>query len=73
MNMKRKRIHLYTVVEVWRGIADGARSFTELEQARGYLRSARRRRNPLEDDVQLFEDTVGLASGERRRRGQSLA
>lgn len=62
MTRKQDRIHVYTVVEVWRGLADGARSFVDADKARRYLRSAKRRHNLLEDDVRLFEGTIRLAA-----------
>jgi hypothetical protein len=52
---------VYTVVEVWRGLADGAKSFINLEEARRYETKAKRRANPQEDDVRLFEVTISLA------------
>jgi len=71
MITKKQRIRVYTVVEVWRGLADKAKTFVDLEKARRYLRTARRRHNPLEDDVKLFEGTISLSSVERRLRRRS--
>ena len=62
---------MYTVVEVWRGIADRARSFVDEDKARRYFRSARRRHNLLEDDVRLFEGTVSRVLVGRRMRSRS--
>jgi len=71
MTRKHERIHVYTVVEVWRGIAAGARSFVDADRARRYLRSARRRRNPLEDDVRLIEGTITVTAAESRLQSVS--
>jgi hypothetical protein len=69
MTREQKRIRVYTVVEVWRGLADRARSFVDADRARRYLRSARHRHNLLEDDVKLFDGTITLtAVGKRLRR-----
>jgi len=54
-------MEIYTVVEVWRGIAQGARSFTRLKDARKHMRSLRRRFNPLEDDVKMFRNALRLS------------
>lgn len=65
--MKRpNRVRLYAVVEVWRGMADDATVFTSLRQAQIFARAAKRRRSPLEDDVQLFECVLPRASAVRR-------
>lgn len=61
----RRRPHkqkLYTVVEVWRGIAVGAKNFTRLRDAQNHRQRLRKRRNLLEDDVQLFEGSVRISS-----------
>jgi hypothetical protein len=71
MTRKHERIRVYTVVEVWRGIADGARSFLDADKARRYLGSARGRRNLLEDDVRLFEGTITLTAAGKRLRSRS--
>jgi len=68
---KKGPIHVYTVVEVWRGMADGARSFVDGDKARRYLRAARLRRNLLEDDARLFEGTIDLVPAGNRRRTRS--
>ncbi len=67
---ERKRLRVYTVVEVWRGIADRARSFTDSGEAFRYMRHARRRRRFPEDEVELFEDTINLAEAGKRRRAR---
>lgn len=60
MKTQVRRIKLYTVVEVWRGIAVGARNFRTLKGAENHTRRLRRGRNLQEDDVQLFENTIRL-------------
>ncbi len=61
--MKRKfRLKLYTVVEVWRGIAASAKNFTRLRDAENHMRRLRQGRNLMEDDVQLFENSVRIPS-----------
>lgn len=60
---------IYTVVEVWRGIAVGAKNFGDLRDAHNYVRRLERRCNLLEDDVRLFEGRVRLP---QRRRKRSL-
>lgn len=57
---------VYTVVDVWRGVAVGAYNFRSLRAARVALRRIRRGRNLQEDDVQLFEGTI--YSGKRKTR-----
>jgi hypothetical protein len=56
---------VYTVVRVWRGIAAGARNFLDLREAQRHARRLRLR-NPQDDDVQLFEDTLPVPSRGRR-------
>ncbi len=58
MTEGRNRLRIYTVVEVWRGIAAGAKSFRLLRDAEKYVQLLRRRHNLAEDDVQLFESWV---------------
>ena len=60
MKRQTRRLKLYTVVEVWRGMACGARNFKRLKNAQKYMRRLRRRGNPAEDDVQLFETPIRL-------------
>lgn len=71
MTRNERRIRVYTVVEVWRGIADAATNFADADKARRYLRSAKRRHNLLEDDVRLFEGTVGLTAVGKRSHARS--
>jgi len=56
---KRK---LYTVVEVWRGMAASAKNFTKLGDAESYMQWLRRGRNLEEDDVQIFENSIRISS-----------
>lgn len=61
-----RRLRLYTVVDVWRGIAAGARSFARLGDAQRYARQLSRGRNLLEDDIKLFQTSVRIPM--RRKR-----
>lgn len=56
-------MQIYTVVDVWRGIAIGAKSFPTRHEAEIYLHQLRKSRNSEEDDVQLFEDHIGETMG----------
>jgi hypothetical protein len=56
------KLKIYTVVEVWRGIAVGARTFRRLRNAEKYLERARQRYNLEDDDVQLFVNYLGTAA-----------
>jgi len=58
-------LKLYTVVEVWRGFATGAKNFKRLRNAQKYLRRLRQGRNLAEDDVQLFQCPIRLSSQKR--------
>ena len=55
---------LWTVVEVWRGFAERARTFAARADAERVYSRLRRRCNFEEDDVQLFRTRVHKA---RRR------
>jgi len=59
---RTSKLKLYTVVEVWRGIAASARNFTRLRDAEVYMRRLRQGRNLAEDDVQLFEGSLRIPS-----------
>lgn len=59
---RTSRLKLYTVVEVWRGIAASAKNFTRLRNAENHMRRLRKGRNLAEDDVQLFESSVRISS-----------
>jgi hypothetical protein len=61
MARRTRELKLYTVVEVWRGCATGAKVFRRLQSAQEYLRRLRRGRNLAEDDVQLFECPIRLS------------
>jgi hypothetical protein len=60
MEPKMRKLMVYTVVEVWRGIAAGASSFARLRDAEDYAQRVRRRHNLLEDDVKLFRSSVRI-------------
>ena len=55
------KLNLYTVVEVWRGIAASAKNFTRLRDAEKYMRRLRKGCNLVEDDVRLFEDSPRIS------------
>ena len=58
MKRRTRRLKLYTVVEVWRGMAAKVKNFKDRSDAQNHLRRIRRRRNLTEDDFQLFETSV---------------
>jgi hypothetical protein len=62
MTRRTHKLKLYTVVEVWRGFATGAKNFRRLTNAQKYMRRIRRGCNLAEDDVQLFECPIRLSS-----------
>jgi hypothetical protein len=51
-------LRMYTVVEVWRGMAVGAKNFRRLDNAKKHMLRLRHRRNLMEDDVQLFKSVL---------------
>jgi hypothetical protein len=53
-------LQIFTVVEVWRGIAVGARNFRRLRNAQKYMLRLRRGQNLMEDDVQLFTGVLSV-------------
>ncbi len=59
---RTSRLKLYTVVEVWRGIAASAKNFTRLGNAHKYMQRLRRGRNLTEDDIRVFESSVRISS-----------
>ena len=61
MATKGKAIRIYTIVEVWRGIAQGARSYRDLKSAERYMRRLRRTHNNFEDDVQMFQGSLRIS------------
>jgi hypothetical protein len=62
MSQMQRKIKLYTVVEVWRGIAVGARNFRRLQNAQKHMLRLRRRHNLIEDDVQLFTGVLSTSN-----------
>lgn len=62
MMRRTHNLRLYTVVEVWRGIAAGAKNFTRLRDAEKYMRRLRQGRNLVDDDVQLFRSSVRVSA-----------
>ena len=56
------KLQVYTVVDVWRGIAVGAKNFRRLRNAQKHVQRLRRDRNMMEDDVKLFETTIYASS-----------
>lgn len=55
---KRSKRRVYTVIEVWRGMAVAATTFRTLAAARGLVRRLNRKYDPMEGDVQLFEGII---------------
>ena len=70
MIRSKTKMQIYTVVDVWRGIAIGATNFRRLRNAQKHVQRLRRHRNMMEDDVKLFETTV-YASSPRQRMAQT--
>lgn len=60
MRESETKLRIYTVVEVWRGIAVGARNFRRFGNAKTFMQRLRRRHNLAEDDVQLFEGSIRI-------------
>ena len=54
------KVQIYTVVEVWRGMAQGARNFRRMRDAQRYMRRLRRRQNPVQDEAALFTGSFPL-------------
>lgn len=55
---KRSKRRVYTVIEVWRGMAVAATTFRTLAAARRLVRRLNRKYDPMEGDVQLFEGII---------------
>ena len=58
----RTNLRIFTVVDVWRGMAVGAKNFRRLRNAEDYMQRLRRGRNLMDDDVQLFETRIDVSS-----------
>lgn len=58
MTQQARKSRVYTVVEVWRGIAVGVKNFRGLRNAEKCAQRLRRRRNLAEDDVQVFQSSI---------------
>jgi hypothetical protein len=58
MTQQASKSQVYTVVEVWRGTAVGVKNFRRLRNAQKCAQRLRRRRNLVEDDVQLFQSSI---------------
>ena len=70
MTRSKAKLQVYTVVDVWRGIAVGAKNFRRLRNAQKHLQRLQRHRNMMEDDVKLFETTI-YASSPRLRTART--
>ncbi len=66
MIRSRTKLQIYTVVDVWRGIAVGATNFRRLRNAQRHVQRLRRHRNLMEDDAELFETTICASSPKLR-------
>ena len=60
MKRPKRTLRVYTVVGVFRGFAEGAKSFVRYTDARAYFGKLGRGRNLDADDLQLFEDSIEL-------------
>lgn len=56
--IKSRKKQIYTVVEVFSGIAEAAYNFNHLKNAQMYLKQLKKGRNLDEDDVQIFENAI---------------
>lgn len=65
MKTGKAKLRTYTVVEVWRGIAVGAKNFKRLSAAQKYMGKRLLHRNSREDDVQIFETSIPLSKGQK--------
>ncbi|MGH9814625.1 MAG: hypothetical protein ACRD6I_00950 [Candidatus Acidiferrales bacterium] len=66
MALAKGRLRVFTVVEVWRGMAAGAKHFWGMADAARYQQRLREKHNLMEDDVQLFIGTLHLPKLRRR-------
>lgn len=66
----KAKLQVYTVVDVWRGIAVGATNFRWLRNAQKHVQRLRRHRKMMEDDVKLFE-TTNYTSSPRLRTART--
>ena len=62
----KTKMHVYTVVDVWRGIAVGAKNFRRLRNAQKHVQRLQQHRNMMEDDIKLFETTIYASSPKLR-------
>lgn len=60
MTKSENRINkqIYTVVAVFRGVAEAVYTFRYYKDARRYLNELKRGRNLDEDDAQIFENNI---------------
>lgn len=58
MDRTERKIKVFTVVEVWRGLAVSAKNFTRIADAKRYRERLRRKQNLIEDDVVVFEGVL---------------
>ncbi len=70
MTRSKNKLQIYTVVDVWRGIAVVATNFRRLRNAQKHVQRLQRHRNLMEDDVKLFETTI-YASSQRLRTART--
>jgi hypothetical protein len=64
MIRSKTKFRVFTVVDVWRGIAVGAKNFRRFQDAQNYMQRLKGRRNLDADDVQLFETRIDMSSPE---------
>jgi len=61
MSTTNHRLQIYTVVEIWRGMAQGVRNFKRLSDANKYMSRVRRRLNPIADEVSMFKSSLRIS------------
>lgn len=58
MKRRRSKLQVFTVVEVWRGMAVRVRNFRRSLDAERFFRRLQHRHNLMEDDVQIFRTSL---------------
>lgn len=58
MRTRTTKVKIYTVVEVWRGMAQSAKSFDNVASAEKYMQRLRKHQNPLDDEAALFKTVL---------------
>jgi hypothetical protein len=62
MSRRSNRLEMFTVVEVWRGMAVSARNFRRLKNAQKHVQRLQQHRNLFEDDIRVFETSLPVSA-----------